>query len=316
MKRMYIVMYHYVRELNSSRYPGIKGLDYALFKEQIKFFHENFHVVTMEQVMGYYEAGESLPENAVLLTFDDGYIDHFTYVFPILSAYQMQGSFFIPGKVFMEHTLLDVNKIHFLLAKVPIGILCDDLKEQLNRYRKEGWEIPFTDELYEKYAVANRFDNKDIIFFKRILQTVLPEELRNQVSSSLFKKYMDVSEETLARELYINYDQMLAMKKYGMFFGIHGYDHYWMNQLSRQEFQEDITKALACMDAVIDQKHWIINYPYGSYSNEVIENLKGTGCALGLSTDVRAVDLEIDDPFKLPRLDTNDFPPIRKKYRS
>lgn len=83
MSKLHIVMYHYVRELQVSRYPEIKGLEYSLFEQQLKFFKKNFHVVTMEQVIAYMEKKESLPERAVLLTFDDGYIDHFTYVFPM-----------------------------------------------------------------------------------------------------------------------------------------------------------------------------------------------------------------------------------------
>ena len=68
--------------------------DYELFKQQIAFLKEHFTFVTMEDVM---EACNSengtLPENAVLLTFDDGYIDNFTAVFPILKENKIQGSF-------------------------------------------------------------------------------------------------------------------------------------------------------------------------------------------------------------------------------
>ena len=102
MKRLYIAMYHYVRDLRNSRYPGIKGLDYQLFKEQLQFFIQRFHPVTMEDVIAYYVEGKELPENALLLTFDDGYIDHYTFAYPMLLEYGMQGSFFIPAKVFTE----------------------------------------------------------------------------------------------------------------------------------------------------------------------------------------------------------------------
>lgn len=55
MSKLHIVMYHYVRELQVSRYPEIKGLEYSLFEQQLKFFKKNFHVVTMEQVIAYME---------------------------------------------------------------------------------------------------------------------------------------------------------------------------------------------------------------------------------------------------------------------
>ena len=97
----------------------------------------------------------------MLLTFDDGYIDHFTYVFPVLKEYKMQGSFFVPGKTFTENCLLDVNKIHYLLASAPIEVLCEELYTQMNYYRKEA-EYPQNEELFLKYAVGNRFDTKEV----------------------------------------------------------------------------------------------------------------------------------------------------------
>lgn len=309
MEKLHIVMYHYVRDLQNSRYPGIKGLDYALFKEQIKFFSERYNVITMEEVIAYYEEGHLLPENAMLLTFDDGYVDDYTFVLPVLQEYRMQGSFFVPGKVFTEHCLLDVNKIHFILASAPIENLCKALFKQLDFYRGNEWQYPSNKELFDNYAVANRFDNRETIFFKRILQVVLPEKLRNIISSNLFYEFVGVSEEVLAHELYLNYDQMKLMKNQGMFFGVHGYDHYWMNKLDHDALVNDITKGIECLNGLIDENRWVINYPYGSYSDEVISSIRGAGCVLGLSTEVRSADLTGDNRFALPRLDTNDFPP-------
>lgn len=314
MNKLHIVMYHYVRDLKNSRYPQIKGLDCRLFKEQIEFFSEHFHVVSMEEVLAYYREGQSLPENALLLTFDDGYIDNYTFVFPILKAYHMQGSFFVPGKVFMEHALLDVNKIHFLLAAEPIQVLKKELLEQMDAYRGLPWDYPSNQELYETYAFPGRYDSGEVVFFKRMLQTVLPEQLRNNISSNLFQKYIGVPEETFARELYLSYDQMKVMRQGGMFFGVHGYDHYWMNRLKPEELKADIEKGLKCMEGLVDKNCWVINYPYGSYSSQVVESLKGSGCVLGLTIDVRVADLDRDNPYLLPRLDTNDYPPKSRKY--
>lgn len=41
MNNLYIVMYHYTRNLKYSRHPNIKGLDYALFREQIAFLKQD-----------------------------------------------------------------------------------------------------------------------------------------------------------------------------------------------------------------------------------------------------------------------------------
>ncbi len=84
MGKLYISMYHYTRNLRHSRYPEIKGLDISLFRQQIDFMKNNFNVVNMEQVMDAVAGKSKLPDNALLLTFDDGYIDNYTYTFPIL----------------------------------------------------------------------------------------------------------------------------------------------------------------------------------------------------------------------------------------
>lgn len=311
---LYISMYHYVRELRNSRYPGIKGLEYDLFRQQLEFFKQNFHVVTMEEVIAALTESYDLPENAILLTFDDGYIDHYIYVMPLLMEYGMQGSFFVPGKTFVEHSLLDANKIHFILAGSDIKVLLPDLLHKLNYYRGQEYDFPSNEELFAEYAKANRFDCKEVIFIKRILQVVLPEKLRSMIASELFEKYVGVREEIFARELYLNYDQMKCMKENGMFFGIHGYGHYWMNRLSADELKLDISRALTYMDDLVDPKHWVVNYPYGSYSDDVLTYVRSMGSVLGLSTDVGIADLKACDPLKLPRLDTNDFPPNSQGY--
>lgn len=51
MDRLVIVMYHYIRDLTHSRYPGIKGLDIKTFREQIDFLRGHFNIITMEELI-------------------------------------------------------------------------------------------------------------------------------------------------------------------------------------------------------------------------------------------------------------------------
>lgn len=313
-KKLFIAMYHYVRDLNNSRYPAIKGLDYPLFKQQIEFFEQNFHVVTMEQVLEFLFGGGYLPEKALLLTFDDGYLDHYSYVLPILKAHQMQGSFFMPGKTFAEDTLLDVNKIHFILASAKESELLEELYRQMDYYRGKEYSFPSNQELFQEYGKASRFDTAETVFIKRMLQTVLPEELRTVMASNLFRRFVGLEEKAFSRELYMNRDQIRMMKMAGMYIGLHGYDHYWLANLPYAEMKEDVEKALDVLDEWIDRKAWVMNYPYGNTSQEVIRCIAEHGCVLGLTTEVRAACLGVEDPYRIPRLDCNDFPPKSSRY--
>ena len=317
MSKLHIIMYHYVRDLKNSRYPEIKGLDYELFKQQIAFLKENFTIVTMEDVIEAWNSPNSvLPENAALLTFDDGYIDNFTAVFPILNEYKVQGSFFISGKPFTENVLLDVNKIHFILANADIHSLVKEVFVLLDRCRAQGMgaEIPSNEELFEKYAAAGRYDNKETIFVKRILQTAIPEKIRNQISSELFKKYVGLPEDIFARELYMNRDQIRCMKREGMYIGLHGYDHYWLGNLTEEEMRMDVDKALEVMDEFIDKDNWVLNYPYGSYNANVLQYIESRGCKAGMTIKVEVADANIHGKYELPRLNCNDFPPKSNTY--
>lgn len=314
MSKLYISMYHYVRDFKHSRYPEIKGLDISLFRQQIEFMKEHFSIVTMEQVIDAVERKSALPENPLLLTFDDGYADNYMYAMPILEEFGVQGSFFIPGKTFTTHQLLDVNKVHYILASADISELVEDVRREMDFYRGREFDYAPTEELFARYAVANRFDRKETIFVKRMLQTVLPEKVRNIISSKLFEKYVGVSEEQLAYELYLTEDQIRTMKKHGMFIGVHGYDHYWLGQLPKEQMQRDISMGLEALDEFIDRKHWVMNYPYGSYNEEVLDYVKSQGACLGVTTDVRIAEIKQDSPLELPRLDCNDFPPKSKNY--
>lgn len=314
MNRIYISMYHYTRDLVHSRYPGIKGLDISLFRQQIDFMKNNFNIVTMEQLMAAVEGKETLPEKALLLTFDDGYMDHYTFAFPILEEYGVQGSFFIPGKTFSTHQLLDVNKIHYILASADILKLLEDVRKEMDHYRGLEFDYAPTDELFDEYAVGNRFDGKETVFVKRMLQTVLPERVRNMISSNLFEKYVGVSEEQLAYELYMTEEQIRTMKRHGMFIGFHGYDHYWLGNLPPEKMREDVDKALDTLNEFIDRKRWVANFPYGNYNSDVLQYMNERGACVGLTTVARVADIGVDPPLELPRLDCNDFSPKSENY--
>lgn len=314
MSELYISMYHYTRDLKHSRYPEIKGLDVNLFREQIAFMKSNFNIVTMEQVLEAISTKEKLPEKALLLTFDDGYADNYTVAMPVLEEYGVQGSFFIPGKTFTTHQLLDVNKIHYVLASANIYNLIEDLKKEMDYYRGQEFQYAPTEELFAKYAVASRFDIKETVFVKQMLQTVLPEKLRNIISSKLFAKYVGVTEEQLAYELYMSKEQIRTMKRHGMFIGIHGYDHYWLGNLPVEQMENDISLALDALDEFVDRKQWVMNYPYGNYNKDVLAYISKQGACLGLTTEVRLADIDKDNQLELPRLDCNDFPPKSDNY--
>lgn len=310
MNKLTVVMYHYVRPLKNTRYPKIKGLDFEFFKEQLQFLKRHYHFVTMEEVIDAKLNRTTLPLHSVLLTFDDAYIDHYLYVYPILKKINVQGSFFIPVKAVMEDKILDVNKIHFILAVMEDNIdsLILDIKNLLADYQT-NYKLDSFDNYYKNLAIKNRFDNEKIIFVKRLLQVALPEELRNIITSDLFTKYLNISDQSFRNELYMNEDQCRHMCTDGMHFGSHGNNHYWWDKLDSNQLKEEINNSTEFLINLGMNKNYLTCcYPYGSYNETCFSILKDFGYKLAFSTRTDLVDLQKDNPLALSRLDTNDLP--------
>jgi len=302
-----IIMYHYVRELKHSRYQGIKGLSVDRFKEQLEYIMKHYHVISMEEMIASIKSDRGLPRDVLLLTFDDAYIDHFTNVFPVLDELGIQGSFFPPAKAILSHEVLDVNKIHFVLASADNKLeLVEEINSMLDEFRSE-YSLKSNGYYFKKLAAPSRFDTEEVIFIKRILQRELPEELRKEIIRRLFNKYVDVDENVFSREMYMSIGQIKCMKRHGMFIGSHGSDHCWMGALDSESQEKEIDLSLKFLRKIgCDPGEWVMCYPYGNYDDSLLSILSKSGCIAGLTTAVRIADIRSDNPLTLPRLDTND----------
>jgi len=310
-QKLTVIMYHFVRELHKTRYPNIKGLLLSEFKQQISYLKKHYTFINISDCIYSLQNNQALPSNAVLLTFDDGYIDHFENVFPVLKKNNIQGCFFPPAKAIIEEEVLDVNKIHFILASMSKNIdkLMNEIYSELDEFRSD-YNLKSNEYYFSKLGIKNRFDSGEIIFIKRLLQVELEEELRSIIVDKLFKKYISKDERSFSKELYMNINQIRFMVENGMYIGSHGYNHYWLDKLSKNKQRDEVAKSIEFLKTVNSPtKNWIMCYPYGAYNKSLIEILKEKGCALGFTTKVDFANLSKKNAFTLARFDTNDFYP-------
>jgi len=313
MSKIAIAMYHYVKNPATNKLKKIKGLTLSQFNEQIEYLRNNFNFISFKELIGITKGEVTTPENSVLLTFDDGYIDHYENVFPLLKAKSIPAFFSMPGKIIAEKQMLDVNKIHILLAVSDVPNVLASLFEKLDYYRGTEFTYPKNEELYKKLAQNGRFDEPDVVFIKRLLQVELPEQLRNILADELLRE-QGYAPESMVDSFYLSRQQVNEMHEAGMEWGIHGYDHYWMNRLEKDDLIKDIRAALDVFSEVIPPDGWGCCYPYGSVDEHVKKIVSDMGAVVGFSTHVDYAKLPSDDPLALPRFDTNDFPPISMKY--
>lgn len=96
--RIPILMYHYVSELppDADEIRSNLTLSPLMFEQHIQYLYDNgYHTITLEMLDLALNEGYPLPEHPIILTFDDGYIDHYQTVFPLLKRFQFVGTFFL-----------------------------------------------------------------------------------------------------------------------------------------------------------------------------------------------------------------------------
>ena len=303
-----IIMYHYVRDIKNSDFPGVKGLEKREFINQINFLKNKFHFVTIEEVIECIYENRELSSNSVLLTFDDGLKDHFQNVFPILKHYEIKGSFFVPIKPIEEKKVLDVHKIHLILAKIrDYNIIIDELKKIISE-NKEIHKLKTFQEYYESIPLQSRYDPKEIIFIKRMLQRELPETLRIKIVDELFRKFVINEETDFAEKFYLNSEEMKEMTESGMYIGSHGYSHEWFTKLSDIELENEINSCVKFAKKNFGKNDLVMCYPYGGHTTNVTTLIEKMGFKLGLTTNFGDAKLLRSNAFTLERFDTNDSP--------
>ena len=104
-----IVMYHYVRD--DAR---VHARTIAELEAELDHVAEHYTAVRLEDVVT-----GGWPENACLLTFDDGLVEHLDVVAPALERRGLTGVFCPPGRAVVERRPLDVQRTQFLLAATP-----------------------------------------------------------------------------------------------------------------------------------------------------------------------------------------------------
>ena len=105
-----IIMYHEVKPFKL----GKDVISPYEFESDLKYLtKKNYTAITMTQLIDYVYSSKSLPPNPIILSFDDGYLNNYVYVLPLLKKYKMQIVFSIIGKNTDDFTRIPDNSIDY-----------------------------------------------------------------------------------------------------------------------------------------------------------------------------------------------------------
>lgn len=81
-----IIMYHGM--LRDPKMQGEFVISPDLFESDLRYIKEHgYHTVVMRDLIDFVYKGKDLPENPIMITFDDGYYNNYIYAYPLLQKY-------------------------------------------------------------------------------------------------------------------------------------------------------------------------------------------------------------------------------------
>ncbi len=301
-----IVMYHYIRPIKKSSYPNLKGLEFYKFKRQINYLKNKYDILNFDDFLDILKSKKIPKKPCIILTFDDGYIDHYNYAFPYLVKKKISGIFYPPINVVKKSSALDVNKIHFILEKQTNR---NDILSKIDIFLKKKVNKQISDFDLSKINFSSRYDNKKTILIKRLLQFYFDKSLRKKLIDYLFKLYVEINEKEFCKNLYLTKNNIIEMSKFNMKFGSHGSNHYWWNSLSKLNQEKELLESKNFFKKInVDIENFSVCYPYGAFNSNTLKLMKKHNISFALTTQVGSINRKnISKKYILPRYDTNDF---------
>lgn len=299
-------MYHYVRPYDPT-YPYFRYLDVDDFTRQLEFLGNHYGFLGQEEFLEC--VSEARPSRGVVLTFDDGFVDHSQHVLPELKRLGLWGIFYIPTAPLTTPRILDVHRIHLLLGRYGGQEIADTLNGLL---RNEMLTPGLADEFGNSTYVQQ--DNEaSVNFVKRTLNYFIDIMYRTSVIDDLMSIYFS-NEGELLQSVYMSKAALLNMHEEGMTLGSHSVNHLVMSRLTLQDQEVEIKESFSMLETITGNLPFkTFCYPYGGFQTFSLETeslLERASCRFSFnveSRDISQMDLA-ERRHALPRFDCNEFP--------
>ncbi len=249
------------------------------------------------------------PVNGVVLTFDDGFKDHYRYVFPELLRRGLWGIFYIPTSPFVTGTLIDVHRVHLLIGAHGGDAIADAIDEIIdNDMLSHALIEEFQVETYRRQnngATTN--------YVKRVLNYFIDYKYRRLVIDRLMSTFYP-DERGMAQDFYMTKTEISYMAQHGMLLGSHTVNHPVMSKLMVEDQEKEIASSFEMIESITGvNSPRTFCYPYGgfhSFTAQTERLLERYSCLFSFNVEPR--DIEKNDLENrrqaLPRFDCNVFP--------
>lgn len=223
------------------------------FEKQLVFLKKNYEVVFLEELIDELLANPNSKKNLVALTFDDAWYDNLKYAAPLLVKHNLPSTIFVPTSFIEGSKLFWTDKIALALKSCPLK-----LKELFVSFELSLEGISIKEDADSLFKIINLLKNTS--FKKR---------------AELISKLGPHLEKTSSQ--FMSWQELKSLPKNFFKFGSHTHSHHFSDELSEEEFKQDIKTSLELLRRNFSSQQISKSfcYPSGRYKKSNQDVLKG-----------------------------------------
>jgi peptidoglycan/xylan/chitin deacetylase (PgdA/CDA1 family) len=312
-----VLMYHRVE--NTKIDPWGLSVSPENFESQLMILKETGLVRHINDL------GENIYSNktikpAIIITFDDGYIDNYTNAMPLLEKYELPATFFI--------STLNIDKQKGFWWDELMDIILSS-QELPSRIKFEWGQGRIDFELAGEESLTDEINHKHELWDGSMppptLRAELYMELWELISTLKFVEQQIVMDELrrfLGKEPGFNHknysmsqDQLIELGSSNLFtLGGHTTTHPILTAHFREYQREEIKKNKEFLESLTKKKVETFSFPHGKFNDETIAELKDLGFKTAFTTNGKSVEKIGENPFLIGRYQVNNLP--KEKFYS
>ncbi len=257
------------------------------FNLQMDVISRWFNIISINDVASWLLRKSTLPPNAALITFDDGYLDNYFQAYPILRKYGIPGLIFLTTK----HIGSDLPFYWDLVANYFYNSTYDQLS--LPILGSHSWENRLQLETVIHKVIESL---KKISEYEKLrLISQLPDRLGVASSPGKLPKLM------------MNWDQVRDLSVKGIDFGGHTMTHPILTRISGQQARKEIDGSKNKIESEIERQVICFAYPNGqlgdfnSSTKQMVSEV-GYQAAFSLINGPNSYKSIREDPFGIRRV--------------
>lgn len=274
-KQYMIMMYHRVLAANPMMQPGMYVAP-ETFERHLVFLKKHFSIIPLTELVDSSSLKNMLEKNVkpvCVLTFDDGWIDFYQNVFPLLKKYQ------VPATVFLPTNFIGLKK------KFWTDRLASILKWMTtNTYSVDQSSPTEILDLVDKFSMLDGSLQDRLDVAAEMLKKYSQQEI-NRILDQI--EVQTHSDDLPGSRDFIDWGEVKIMYQSGLVdFGSHTVNHEILTNISDEAITNELIESKkALLDhQCVDENKLTFCYPNGNFSSDIAKLVAQNGYKLAVTT--------------------------------